>query len=86
VLDELSGIANMSRSHLCHQFRFYFKTSISNYVTRKRMAIAQSLLFNIDMRLTQIAEILGYSDIYQFSKQFKKTFGVSPSQYRKQQK
>jgi len=85
VLNELATLADMSRSHLCHQFRTFFDTNISQYVIRKRMAVAQRLLFNVEMRLGKIAEEVGYSDIYQFSKQFKKTFGVSPSLYRTQQ-
>lgn len=85
VLDELASLAEVSRSHLCHQFRQYFDTSISHYVIRKRMATAQRLLFNVDIKLGVIANQVGYADIYQFSKQFKKTFAISPSQYRKQQ-
>jgi|TARA_B110000902_G_C14277247_1_gene575356 AraC-like DNA-binding protein len=85
ILNDLAALAGMSRSHLCHQFRTFFETSISHYVIRKRMAIAQRLLFDVDMKLGKIAEEVGYSDIYQFSKQFKKTFGISPSKYRTQQ-
>ena len=84
-LDELAGLAGMSRSHLCHRFRDYFGSSISRYVIRKRMSAAQRLLFEMDLRPGEIAEAVGYPDIYQFSKQFKKTFGLSPSQYRREQ-
>lgn len=84
-LDHLAQLAAMSRSHLCHRFRECFDSSISEYVIRKRMAAAQRLLYEIDLQPGEIAEAVGYSDIYQFSKQFKKTFGVSPTQYRKQQ-
>lgn len=83
-LDDLARNACMSRSHLCHQFREHFGTSISSYVVRKRMSIAQRLLFDVNIRPGEIAEEVGYPDIYQFSKQFKKSFGVSPTQYRKQ--
>lgn len=85
VLDDYAKLAGMSRSHLCHQFRAFFDTSISHYVIRRRMAIAQRLLFDVKMKLSKIATEVGYTDIYQFSKQFKKTFGVSPSKYRAQQ-
>jgi AraC family transcriptional regulator of arabinose operon len=84
-LDELTELAAMSRSHLCHRFREYFGSSISEYVIRKRMSAAQRLLFDVDLRPGEIAEAVGYPDIYQFSKQFKKTFGVSPTRYRQQQ-
>ena len=82
-LDDLARIACMSRSHLCHQFREYFGTTISGYTIRRRMSIAQRLLFDINLRPGEIAKEVGYPDIYQFSKQFKKSFGVSPTKYRK---
>ncbi len=84
-LDELARTAAMSRSHLCHQFREHFGSSISEYVIRKRMSAAQRLLYEVELRPGDIAEAVGYPDIYQFSKQFKKTFGVSPTQYRRDQ-
>lgn len=84
-LDELAEVAAMSRSHLCHRFRESFGSSISEYVIRKRMSAAQRLLYEVELRPGDIAEAVGYPDIYQFSKQFKKTFGVSPTQYRKNQ-
>lgn len=84
-LDELARLAAMSRSHLCHQFREHYHSSISEYVIRKRMAAAQRLLFEVQLRPGEIAEAVGYPDIFQFSKQFKKSFGVSPSEYRRRQ-
>ena len=84
-LKELAAIAAMSESHLCHRFREFFGSSISEYVIRKRMSAAQRMLYDLDFRSGEIAEAVGYLDIYQFCKQFKKTFGVSPTQYRQQQ-
>ena len=84
-LDELAELASISRSHLCHRFQEYFGSSISGYVIRKRMSAAQRLLFEVELRISDIAVAVGYPDIYQFSKQFKKTFGISPSEYRKNQ-
>lgn len=50
------------------------------------MAAAQRLLFEIHLRPGEIAEAVGYPDVFQFSKQFKKTFGMSPSEYRNRQR
>ncbi len=83
-LDELAQMARMSRSHLCHQFRKHFGTTISKYVIRRRMSVAQRMLFEINLRPGDIAKAVGYTDIFQFSKQFKKSFGLSPTKYRKQ--
>lgn len=85
-LDELAELAAMSRSHLCHRFRECFGSTISGYVIRKRMAAAQRLLFEIHLRPGEIAEAVGYPDVFQFSKQFKKTYGMSPSEYRNRQR
>ena len=84
-LDELAEMAAMSRSHLCHQFKECYGSSISEYVIRKRMAAAQRLLYDLELRPGDIAEAVGYPDIYQFSKQFKKSFGISPTRYRREQ-
>ena len=84
-LDELATMAGMSSSHLCHQFRNTFDTNIRKYIIRKRMSVAQRMLYDVNLRISEIAESVGYPDIYQFSKQFKKSFGVSPTRYRDQQ-
>ena len=86
TLDELATLAGMSRSHLCHQFRDAFDSTIGQYVIRKRMSVAQRMLYDVNLRISEIAETVGYSDIYQFSKQFKKSFGVSPTKYREEQR
>ena len=85
ILEDLAAQVFLSRSHLCNQFRRHFGTTIGNYVLRRRMSVAQRLLFDINLRPGEIATMVGYPDIYQFSKQFRKAFGVSPTQYRKQQ-
>ena len=85
VLEELASHVFLSRSHLCNQFRKHFGITIGNYVLRRRMSVAQRLLYDIKVRPREIAATVGCPDIYQFSKQFKKTFGMSPTKYRKQQ-
>lgn len=84
-LDDLAQLAAMSRSHLCHRFRHFFGSSISEYVIRNRIAAAQRMLFDVNLRPGEIARAVGYTDIFQFSKQFKKSLGMSPTQFRKKQ-
>ena len=82
-LDDLAKIASMSRSHLSHLFCKVFGTTISRYVIRKRKSVAERLLYDLSIRPGEIEKEVGYLDIYQFSKQFNKAFGVSPTEYRK---
>lgn len=44
---------------------------------------AKDLIFNSSLNISEIAEILGFTDIYYFSRFYKKYFGVSPSIHRK---
>ena len=48
-----------------------------------RIDKAKSLLASELFNITEVAEKLGYCDIYYFSKEFKKYAGVSPLKYRK---
>ena len=82
-LDDLAKIASMSRSHLSHLFCKVFGTTISRYVIRKRKSVTERLLYDLSIRPGEIEKEVVYPDIYQFSKQFKKAFGVSPTEYRK---
>ena len=58
-------------------------TSFSNIVDEVRYRHATSLLSRTDYSLEQIADQLGYSDVANFSRAFKRWSGRSPSNWRK---
>lgn len=58
-------------------------TSFSNLVDEVRYRHATSLLSRTDYSLEQIADELGYSDVANFSRAFKRWSGRSPSSWRK---
>ena len=65
-------------------FKRYEKKSIGQYVNQVRIHASLELLFlNIPIPISQIAETVGFNDIYYFSNTFKKIVGVSPLNYRK---
>ena len=65
-------------------FKRHEKKSIGQYVNQVRIHASLELLFlNIPIPIAQIAESVGFSDIYYFSNTFKKIVGVSPLNYRK---
>lgn len=82
TLEEASRAAGLSRSQLSARFRRELGTSVVAYHTRLRMARACLLLETGHTPIKKIAERIGYSDPYYFSRLFRTHYGVSPRGYR----
>ena len=54
-----------------------------NYIIQERMQCAVELLRNPNCSICQISEAVGYSNEKNFSRAFKKYYGVGPAEYRK---
>lgn len=80
-LDVLEKQFSYSKFHLERQFRMEYGVSLIAYVNQKRMERAQELLET--QSVTRVAEEIGFSSIYAFSRAFKNKLGVSPSAYQK---
>jgi len=83
-LKDLSGLGNLSVTYLCGQFSRCFGYPPIEYRTRVRLQHACQLLRDHNLRISEIAQRVGYSDVYHFSKHFKQHLGISPSKYREQ--
>lgn len=83
-LAELSMNLHCSTVTLTESFRKEWGCTVMQYVTKKRMQLAESLLMETHTSIAEIAEACGFSDVAYFSKCFKNTHGVSPSEWRKQ--
>lgn len=82
-LENLASIAKCSVPHFCFLYKKHFGCSPVNYVTKLKIEKAKYLLGNINYNVGEISNILGYKDIYQFSRLFKIYTGESPLHYRK---
>ncbi len=81
-VDALARRVGMSRSHFDREFSRQVGQPPKRFLLGCRMAEARRLLESTDLRVGEIAERLGYADIYFFSRQFKASFGTSPLGYR----
>jgi AraC-like DNA-binding protein len=72
----------MSLSTLRRRFRQEMGESIHRFALHQRMLLAQRLLRESIEPLKQIADQLGYSDVYFFARQFKQWNGMTPGRYR----
>lgn len=56
---------------------------LHEYVHRLKIAEAKNRLLNTDDTVKEIADKLGYADVFYFSRLFKKYAGISPREYRR---
>ena len=61
-----------------------YKLSPGQYISLIRMEKAKDLLSSGSCTVGEVAEMVGYSNIYYFSSAFKKAVGTSPSDYIRQ--
>ena len=82
-MDDYAESLHISTNWFIRNFKQYMKISPAQYILSLRMVNAQSLLENTEYNIGEIAEIVGYDNPLYFSRVFKKEYGVSPAQYRK---
>jgi len=73
---------HISNYYLIHIFRRYGDISPMQYVTKKRMELAKSLLVHTDLSIRDIALRCGYDNDYYFYRVFKKYTEKTPAKYR----
>ena len=79
--EELASLCKISTVYFRKLFCEVFGISPINYVHELRIKKAMEMLRSDYSNITDIAFTLGYNSIYEFSKDFKKHTGVSPSKY-----
>lgn len=75
---DLAKVCHVSRSHLSALFKKEVGCSFPEYLVNFRIHKAAKLLKEENLRVSEVAELVGYQDIAHFSKIFKKYMGVSP--------
>ena len=81
TLDDICKFTGISRSQLQKAFQQKLGTSVMHYLVRLRMEEAKYLICTGEKSFTQIAEEFCYSSVHHFSTQFRKTVGMSPTEY-----
>lgn len=83
---ELARRLNLDRSYFSTLFKKVMDMSPQKYLNNFRLEKAVKFMTEYDYTVTQAALSTGYSDVFSFSKMFKRHFGVSPAQYKEQHK
>lgn len=82
-ITELSTKFNISERHFRYMFHQITGKSPKTYQGELRLNKIAHLLNTTDLTIQEISDSMGYYSQYQLSRDFKKMFGMSPSDYRK---
>jgi AraC family transcriptional regulator len=82
-LTDAARIAGLSRFQFTRAFKQATGVPPSQYLTSLRVQRAQELLRDANLGIEDIARLVGFSGVTQFSRWFSKALSVSPSVYRK---
>ncbi|MGM0216648.1 AraC family transcriptional regulator [Enterococcus sp. AZ109] len=84
TLAEIAESVHSSQYYIAHLFKDELGISPGQYIIRRRIGEAQTLLLTTDKNISYIASSVGYDSIHQFNTLFKRKVGLSPSAYRKE--
>ena len=84
TLEGLAKHAGLSRTSLAERFRASMGNTPLSYLRTLRMQKAMAALSESDRSLEHIAQEVGYTDAFSFSKVFKRTVGLAPRDFRRQ--
>lgn len=72
----------INETYLRKMFKTETGYTITEYITDIRMTKAKALMASGNIKLSDVAELIGYNDAGYFSRAFKKYYGISPSQFK----
>ncbi len=82
TLDKLSDLTFLNKYYLSHEFKKYSGKSPIDFLLDKRISEAKKLLSSTDLSISSISSNVGFGNSSYFSQYFKKSVGISPSEYR----
>ncbi len=82
ALEDMANFVYLSPCYLTRIFREETGCRIFDYVTNVRLKWAKEYLLNSSLKITEVAQKVGFEDASYFGKVFRKEIGVTPSEYR----
>lgn len=86
TIDQFAKMAERSTATFKREFYEYYNTTPGKWLRKKRIDHARLLLETGNRPITEIAFDSGFENASHFSRVFKETYGLAPSQYRKMNK
>ncbi|CAM4358591.1 two-component system response regulator YesN [Paenibacillus endophyticus] len=83
TLQDISEKFFLSREYISRKFKQETNGNLSDFIAEVRIKRAKELLANGQLKISQVAELVGFQDEKYFSRVFKKRTNCSPNDYRK---
>ena len=83
-IDVLAAEAGYSLAHFIRAFRAAYGETPGAYRTRRRVERACELLRSVNLSVTEICYLVGFTSLGSFSTRFTELVGLSPSAYRRE--
>ena len=82
TMADAAAAVHLSPIHLAHLLKKETGKTFTSLVTERRMEKAQELLVHTTMRISKIADAVGFEDEAYFTRRFKQRFKTTPRAYR----
>ena len=79
---EYARLFHVHKDYLSRRFKHVFGEGMINYMNRIRIAHAEKLMRETELKIREIAYLTGFDDEKYFSRQFKRFTQLTPSEYR----
>lgn len=84
TLEELSDIASLEKKYFCTLFKNTFGITPLDYVNSQKLKHSMTYLLDDSYTIKEVAYKVLFNDEFYYSRLFKKKFGISPSEFRRQ--
>jgi AraC-like DNA-binding protein len=84
-VEDMAAAAGLSRAHFSREFRRAFGESPHHYLLTRRLERAAALLRMTDWSVAEVCLEVGLVSIGSFTTTFKRTYGMTPTEYRASQ-
>lgn len=82
TINDIADYFGYSPKYLSRVFSEVLGLSLKKFIISQKVDIAAFYLTDSDRSITEIASSVGFSDVHNFSRTFKKTTGFTPTEYR----
>lgn len=82
-LQEIASVANMAITTFCNFFKSHYRVTFVEYLNSVRIGLACKLLADKKHNIVEVAYEVGFNNLGNFNRQFKKIKKMTPREYRK---